>query len=74
MVIKLLNMYLYTVKCINTDYAFVTFPVFLCIFHISFPLLFGCFHGHLHVNSEKLLFLKSSSVPIAYSLLQRFGG
>lgn len=69
MVIKLLNVYLYTVKYINIDYAFVTFPVFLCIFRVSFSLLFGCFYGHLHVNSEKLLFLKSSSVPIAYSRL-----
>lgn len=69
MLIILLNMNSYTVKCINIDYAFVTFPVFLCVFHIYFPLLFACFYGHSQVNSEKPLFLKSSSVPIAYSLL-----
>lgn len=57
MAIKLLNAYLYTVKYVNIDCAFVIFPVFLCIFLISFPLLFGCFYGHLHVNSKKILFL-----------------
>lgn len=73
MVIKLLNVYLYTVKYVNIDCAFVIFPVFLCIFHISFPLLFGCFYGHLHVNSKKLLFLASSSVPVAYSYYKDLG-
>lgn len=49
------------------------FLCFYVIFHISFPLLFGCFYGHLHVNSKKLLFLKSSSVPVAYSYYKDLG-